>query len=244
MRIRGIAHRGDPVKCPENTLSAFQAAVDQGYTYIELDVLLSKDGVPVVIHDHSVDHMTDHRGLVKDYTLAELKRMKVRDVETIPTLEETMKLLRGKINVMVELKQAGDLYPGLEQKVLDVLKQTDTFEQSIIISFDLYSIERVRRLSPDIRLGITTSNTLPFVFPWMKEYRCETLGVPTKMLTDEYANTMIEHGIEVCPWMVDSIADMEFIAKKYPTSLITTNELERWAQFYRTHPEVHESSKC
>ncbi|MCQ6559176.1 glycerophosphodiester phosphodiesterase [Paenibacillus mendelii] len=238
MQIRGIAHRGYPVKYPENTLSSFQAAVDLGYTYVELDVQLSKDGVPVVIHDYTVDRMSDHRGNVKDYTLAELKRMKIRDHETIPTLEETMKLLRGKLNVMVELKQAGDLYPGLEQKALDILKQTDTFEQSIIISFDHFCIQRLRALSPDVRLGITTSNSLPYVFPWMKAYRCELLGVPMKMMTEEYAGMIIEHGIEVGPWPVDSLADMEIIAKKYPTTLITTNELERWAQFYRTHPEL------
>lgn len=238
MKIRGIAHRGYPVKYPENTLSSFQAAVDLGYTYVELDVQLSKDGVPVVIHDYMVDRMSDHRGNVKDYTLAELKRMKIGDNETIPTLEETMKLLRGKLNVMVELKQAGHLYPGLEQKTLDILRQTDTFEQSIIISFDHFSIQRLRALSSDIRLGITTSNSLPYVFPWMQEYRCELLGVPMKMMTEEYAGMIIERGIEVGPWPVDSLADMEIIAKKYPTTLITTNELDRWAQFYRSHPEL------
>lgn len=238
MQIRGVAHRGYPVKFPENTLSSFQAAVDLGYTYVELDVQLSKDGVPVIMHDYSVDRMTDCQGSVKDYTLAELKRMKIGDNEVIPTLEETMLMLRGKLNVMVELKQAGDLYPGLEQKVLDVLRQTDTFEQSIMISFDHFSIQRLRALSPDIRLGITTSNSLPYVFPWMKEYGCELLGVPMKMMTEEYAGMIIEQGIEASPWPVDSLADMEIIAKKYPTTLITTNELERWAQFYRTHPEL------
>ena len=238
MHIRGIAHRGYPVKYPENTLSSFQAAVDLGYTYVELDVQLSKDGVPVVIHDYTVDRMSDYRGNVKDYTLDELKRMKIGENETIPTLEETMKLLRGKLNVMVELKQAGELYPGLEQKALDILRQTDTFEQSIVISFDHFSIQRLRALSRDIRLGITTSNSLPYVFPWMKEYRCELLGVPIKMMTEEYAGMIIEQGIEIGPWPVDSLADMEIIAKKYPTTLITTNELERWAQFYRSHPEL------
>ncbi len=238
MQIRGIAHRGYPVKYPENTLSSFQAAVDLGFTYVELDVQLSKDGVPVVIHDYWVDRMSDHKGNVKDYTLTELKRMKIGGHETIPTLGETMMLLRGKLNVMVELKQAGDLYPGLEQKVLDILKKTDTFDQSIIISFDHFCIQRLRALSPDIRLGITTSNSLPYVFPWMKEYGCELLGVPMKMMTEEYASMIIERGIEVGPWPVDSLDDMEIIAQKYPTTLITTNELERWAEFYETHREL------
>ena len=238
MSIRGIAHRGYPVKHPENTLSSFQAAVDLGYTYVELDVQLSKDGVPVVMHDYTVDRMSDHRGNVKDYTLAELQQMRIGEQERIPTLEETMKLLRGKLNVMVELKQAGDLYPGLEQKALEILRRTNTFEQAIIISFDHFSIQRLRGLDADIRLGLTSSCSMPYVFPFLKETRCELLGVPMKMLTEQYASMIMEQGVEVGPWPVDTTADMEIIARKYPDTLITTNELERWAAFYESHPEI------
>ena len=236
--IRGIAHRGDPKNYPENTLSAFESALQFGYSFVELDVQLSKDGVPVVIHDYTVDRVTDHKGKVKDYTLAELKQMKIGKDETIPTLEEAMLLMRGKTEVMLELKQAGTLYPGMEEKVLEVLKRTDTFEQTLAISFDFFSIQKLRKLDSDIRLGVTSSNTLPPIFPWLKEYRCETLGVPMKMLTEEYANMMLDHGIEVCPWPVDTIEEMELIAKTYPYALITTNDLALWADFYRAHPEI------
>lgn len=209
-----------------------------GYTYVELDVQLSKDGVPVILHDYTVDRVSDHSGSVKDFTLAELKQMKIGTNETIPTLEETMNLLRGKLNVMVELKQAGDLYPGLEQKVLDVIRKIDTFDQSIIISFDHFSILKLRGLSADVRLGLTSSCSMPYVFPFLREMKCELLGVPFKMLTDEYVNLIIEQGVEVGPWPVDTWEDMEVIAKKYPATLITTNELERWADFYKSHDEI------
>ncbi|NHN29970.1 glycerophosphodiester phosphodiesterase [Paenibacillus agricola] len=239
MKIKGIAHRGYPVKYPENTLSSFQAALDLSYTYVELDVQLSKDGIPVVIHDYTVDRMSDNKGMVRDYTLDELKRLRIKEIETIPTLEETLRLLKGHINIMVELKQAGDLYPGLEEKVLEVIRRTDTFEQCIIISFDHFSIVRTRQLSQDIRLGLTSSCSMPYVFPFMEEYRCELLGVPIRMMTAEYTEMIMERGIIVGPWPVDTITDMEWIAAKYPTALITTNELERWADFYRSHPELH-----
>ncbi|MDF2721231.1 MAG: glycerophosphodiester phosphodiesterase, partial [Paenibacillus sp.] len=239
MQIKGIAHRGYPVRYPENTLSSFQAACDLQYTYVEFDVQLSKDGIPVIIHDYSVDRTTNGKGAVRDFTLEELKRLRIGENETIPALEEALRLLKGKpITIMVELKQAGTLYPDLEQKTLELLRQTDTFGQSIIISFDHFCIARIRRLDSDIRLGLTSSCSMPYVFPFMKETRCNFLGVPTRMLTAEYAAMIIENGIELNPWMVDTLADMKLVAAEYPSSLVTTNQLERWAEFYKSHPEL------
>ncbi|WP_207952882.1 glycerophosphodiester phosphodiesterase [Paenibacillus agricola] len=168
---------------------------------------MSKDGIPVVMHDYTVDRMSDNKGMVRDYTLDELKRFRIRETETIPTLEETLRLLKGKINIMVELKQAGDLYPGLEEKVMEVIRQTDTFDQIIIISFDHFSIIRTRQLSRDIRLGLTSSCNMPYVFPFMKEFGCELLGVPIRIMTAEYTEMIMEQGIIVGPWPVDTIAD-------------------------------------
>src|SRR5690625_7519217 len=106
MKIRGIAHRGFPGRAPENTLSSFQLACDLAFTHLELDVQLTKDGVPVLIHDYSINRMTNGEGLVRDYTLKQLKEFKVKDVERIPTLEEALNMLKGKISILVELKNA------------------------------------------------------------------------------------------------------------------------------------------
>lgn len=239
MKIRGIAHRGDPVRFPENTLSAFQAACDMSFSHLELDVHLSKDGIPVLSHDFAIDRMTDGKGLISDYTVDELKRFRVMEVETIPTLEETMKLLKGKISVLVELKQQGRRYPGLEEAVLDVLRATDTIEQSRMISFDHFSVARVRSLDPDVKLGMICSGSMPYVFPFMKEIRCDFLGVQLGFMTSEYAQMMEENGIISGPWPINTIEEMEIIARNYPSALITTNYLERWAEFYRSHSELH-----
>ncbi len=118
MKVKGIAHRGYPVKYPENTITAFHAAIELGYSHLEIDVHLSKDGVPVIMHDKTVTRTTDGSGLIKDHTLKELKELSIRQNETVPTLEETLALAKGKIRVAVELKQQGDLYPGLEKNDL------------------------------------------------------------------------------------------------------------------------------
>src|ERR1044071_10471953 len=95
-----VAHRGASAEQPENTLRAFEAAVDLGADAVEFDVRMSADGHAVVVHDPAVDRTTDGHGLVRDLTLAELKALRVRssrggeaDQQEIPTLDETLALL-------------------------------------------------------------------------------------------------------------------------------------------------------
>lgn len=236
--IRGIAHRGYSAKHPENTLSAFQAALDLEYSHVEFDVQLSQDGIPVLLHDYSVTRMTGQPGEVSDYTLAELRSFPLPEGERIATLVEALDLLHGDIRIMVELKQAGDLYPGLEEKALAALKETGTFDQAIVISFDHFSIARMRQLDDEVTLGLTSSCAMPYVFDFMRDMRCDLLGVPIRMLTPEYDRMITERGHVVGPWVVDTLTDMERIANEYPHALITTNELERWADFSRDRPEL------
>ena len=101
------AHRGlfnNKSEAPENSLAAFRLAVENGYG-IELDVQLSKDNIPVVFHDASLKRMCGADGKVWDYTLAELKQMKLmRSNETIPTFQETLDAIAGKAPIIVEYK--------------------------------------------------------------------------------------------------------------------------------------------
>lgn len=239
MQIRGIAHRGYPSRYPENTLSSFQAACDMSFTHLELDVHLSKDGIPVVIHDFSIDRMCNGKGKIRDYTVNELKRFLVGEVETIPTLAETLHMLKGKIGAIVELKQTGNVYPGLEEAVLEVVRRTDTFDQVRIISFDHFSIARTRRLNRDIELGVLCSGSAPYVFGFLHDIRCTFLGLKTSFLTPQYAEMMRENEIICNPGVVDSLEEMELVAAQYPESLVTTNELSRWAEFVENRPELN-----
>jgi glycerophosphoryl diester phosphodiesterase len=228
MTIRGVAHRGYPRKFPENTLVSFQAALDYGYSHVEFDVQLSKDGVPVVIHDTSVDRVTNGTGLVKDLTLEELRRLRVGGTEQIPTLEETLDLLKDRIVADIELKQMGDLYPGLEEAVLNMLKEKGMREQSIITSFDHYSIQKVRQLDKDIQIGLINHGTSPALFPFMKEIDCRILSVKYQFITGAFLRQCEEEGILLIPYQIDHEPEISRFVQ-YPSVLICTNELEKWA---------------
>jgi len=130
-----IAHRGASGHAPENTMSAFRKAVEMDVDMIELDVHLSKDGEVIVFHDATLDRTTNGSGLVKDYSLAELKKLEAGswfsaeyEGEPIPTLSEVLAYLtevrkEGKnIELLVEIKNGKNiLYEGIERKVLDLL---------------------------------------------------------------------------------------------------------------------------
>jgi glycerophosphoryl diester phosphodiesterase len=232
VKIRGVAHRGYPLRYPENTMSSYKAAFDLGFTHLELDVHLSKDGVPVLMHDPTIDRMTDGQGWVKDYTLEELRRFRVGKDETIPTLEEALLFAKDKMTVNVELKQYGDLYPGLEETVLEILKKTDMLDQVYISSFDHYSIARMRKLSDEVELGLIQWGATPAVVPFMEEIRARYLSLRTEYLTDEYVKLCERSGIQLMVWPVNLKWQFDKAAR-YPSVLCVTDDLEGFKEMYQ-----------
>ena len=150
-----FAHRGASGYAPENTLEAFLLAIEQGADGIELDVQLSKDGVPVVIHDETVDRVTGQSGFVKDFTLQELKEMvvlrerfaKYRDAR-IPTLREVLDAVRPSgIAVNIELKTGIYWYPEIEKKVAAIVEETGMKDRVIYSSFNHYSVQKLKSIT-------------------------------------------------------------------------------------------------
>ncbi|MGN7380800.1 Glycerophosphoryl diester phosphodiesterase [Chlamydia abortus] len=228
MTIRGVAHRGDPVHFPENTLSAFESAVNHSYSHLELDVQLSRDGVPVICHDLSVDRTTDGSGRIKDLTLAELKKLRIGQ-EELPTLEEALTLLKDRIIVNIELKQLGRYYPGLEEASLEVVRKLGMEEQVFFTSFDHYSVLRMRELHSEVGLGWINHGASPAFFPLMKERNLRYLAVGYRYLTPEFIRECEQNEIQLIAWTVDDEEHMRMISR-YPSLLVCTNELSRWAE--------------
>jgi glycerophosphoryl diester phosphodiesterase len=236
--VKGVAHRGYPVRYPENTLPGFLAAVRLGYAIVELDVQLSKDDVPVIMHDFEVDRLTEGRGKIKDLTLRELKALKVKGEGEIPTLQETLDALKGKITISIECKQAAGLYPGLEEKVIAMLEERDMIDQVYLLSFDQYSMLKARELNAKVELGFNTGSASPLLIPAMKQYNVRYMAVPIRYLSEPLVEEAQRHGVQLITWPVDTEQHMQQLLQ-YPSVLATTNELERFKQFYEQHEELH-----
>ena len=138
------AHRGDWRNAPENSLQAYQYAIDMGVDVIEIDLNTTSDGVIVIMHDWTIDRTTDGKGKPGDYTLAELKKFHLKNglgrvtKQTIPTLEEVMLLAKGK--VLVNLDKSYDYYT----QAYSILKKTGTLQQAIFKTDATYPEVRKR----------------------------------------------------------------------------------------------------
>lgn len=146
-----IAHRGLHGKdCPENSLSAFGKAIDAGYP-IELDVQLIADGTVVVFHDESLSRLTDNDGYIKFLNKSDLDILFLKDSkEKIPTFEEVLSFVDGRVPLLIELKNQGKV-GELEKIVIELLK--DYKGQYAVQSFNPYVLEYFHKHAPNILRG-------------------------------------------------------------------------------------------
>lgn len=157
------AHRGCSQRYPENTILSFEKAIElKNLTGIELDVQMTKDGELVVIHDERVDRTTEGIGFVRDFTLKELKRLHIyadeKMAQEIPTMEEVLDLLvprlKNGLKLNIELKNSVYDYPGMENKVLDLIEKRYSSEGIVYSSFSAKSMEMLKELNPKAETGI------------------------------------------------------------------------------------------
>lgn len=150
---RPIAHRGlHGAGRIENSLSAARAAVEANYA-IECDVLLSKDGEVFVFHDDTLERLTEEKGRFGDRMAAALRQIKLKGSdETIPTLQQFLETVAGKVPLVIELKSNWDDDDSLAEKVAELL--LDYAGPVAVMSFDPVLVEALRRIAPGLPRGI------------------------------------------------------------------------------------------
>jgi glycerophosphoryl diester phosphodiesterase len=169
---RIFAHRGFSSRFPENTLLAFEQAAVAGADGVEFDIHLAADGVPVVVHDLPLGRTVKGAGLVGAFTAAQLAAMDAGTWKSpeftgvgVPSLRDVFEWARGNQLLMnVEIKSGVQAYAGLEQAVVDLVREFGYGERVIVSAFDHYSLQRVHQLEPRIETAILIAGTL--VAPW------------------------------------------------------------------------------
>lgn len=209
-----FAHRGGNFVAPENTLPAFQTALDMGVDGIELDVHCAKDGELVVIHDYSVETITDGQGLVSDYTAKELAALDAgshfdpsfSDVG-IPTLAQVLDLIGDRCLVNIEIKSE-DVRTGGDQAepLLAMIKKRRLYDQVIISSFNPVSLIKVRSLDRRVALGVLHWPELPLFLrqAWTTDIIAPQAIHPYHTCVDEaYMAWARERDLVVNTWSVN-----------------------------------------
>ena len=138
-----IGHRGAAGHVLENTLGSIEKAIELGVDYVEIDLRLTRDGHVVILHDATVDRTTTGHGRIKDLTLAQVKRIKTKDGQHVPTLEEVLKLTDGRVGLMLELK-----IRGLAKPVTEIVERSGFSSPVIYASFHHKELSRVQAWLP------------------------------------------------------------------------------------------------
>lgn len=149
-----IAHRGATRDFPENTAEALLAAADFGANSVELDVVLSGDGVPVVMHDYTVDRTTDCRGDVREHLWSDIATCRVDGTYEIPRLDTLLPKLLGYRKVFVEIKCADDQALAAAETVGGLIRDLVAYDQVVVTSFNLRALYELKTRFPEPRIHI------------------------------------------------------------------------------------------
>lgn len=223
-----IAHRGFKGAYPENTMLAYEKAIETGADGIEFDVHLTKDGELVIIHDETLERTTDGKGLVKDKTLRELKKLNASkgnlscEVQTIPTLREYFDFAKNKdIITNIELKTSIIRYEGIEKKVYDLINEHGMKDKIIISSFNHNSLIRIKEIDREIKCGVLESSRLYKPWEYVKNMGMEYFHPLNFTVNKEIAEKFLENNIGLNIWFGKADYDFSKCLDLNPTGLIT-----------------------
>ena len=215
-----FGHRGYSGRYPENTLLAFEKALEVGVDGIEFDVHLTKDGEIVIMHDENIRRTCDGEGLIKDMTFEELRSYNAAaswgdsmPAQKVPTLREYCELVKDAgIISNIELKTSVFEYPGIEKKVIDMVYEYGLQDSVIFSSFNHETVMRCAEIAPEIKRGLLVED-------WLIEFGAyaEKLGVqcchPVLFcLRKDTVDEMHSHGMEINTWIVNEYEDIRRLA--------------------------------
>jgi glycerophosphoryl diester phosphodiesterase len=209
-----IAHRGASGHAPENTMIAFQRAVELGSSFIETDLHVTRDGAFVAIHDDTVDRTTNGSGEVTDFTLEELRRADAgmwfdRDFlgERVPTLPEILEF--AKLNDVIfylELK-----YPavaGMDHALAAALTKANATARTIVISFDAATLAPLRRIDPAIMVGLLIEDENPNCIQQALDLGARQICPKFSLVNAKLIEQAHRADLQVVAWTVNSADQM------------------------------------
>ena len=233
-----FGHRGFSGNYPENTMLAFQKAIEAGVDGIELDVHLTKDDRLVIIHDETIDRTSNGTGWVKDMTLSELRKFDysatfagVYGFNHLPTLEEYFEMVKDlPLITNIELKTGIYEYPTIEQHVIDMVRSFHLEDRVILSSFNHYTIQRCKKIAPELKCGFLSESWLINYGAYAKANGVECCHPVYFNLIPEVVEEMHAAGCEINTYTVNAAEDVrrlcalgvDALIGNYPDVMIAT----------------------
>jgi glycerophosphoryl diester phosphodiesterase len=213
-----LGHRGAKARAPENTLGAFQAALDDGADGVELDTTLAGDSTPIVLHDDTLDRTTNATGKPTDHDAAELAAIDAGSwfpgwgFEPVPRLHEVFERMPDGAIVNVELKGPSPAFVSLERRVIDVIRAHRPRIQVIVSSFHPAQLLEVRRLAPELPIGLlfAKDGLLPLRTAWSAPLLVpDALHPPAAAVTPAFVKACRRAGLRLNVWAVQDAQEAE-----------------------------------
>jgi glycerophosphoryl diester phosphodiesterase len=209
-----IAHRGASGHAPENTMAAFERAVQLGAGFIETDLHLTRDAQFVAIHDATLERTTNGRGAVRDFTLKELRRLDAgkwfdRDYigQRIPNLDEILEFAR-KNDVIFYLEVKYDAAWGMHHSLVAALEKAENAARTIVISFDQTTLAALRRVDASIMMGFLADEPGTDCVKDTLELGARQLCPKASLVTQELVERAHGADLQVATWTVDEVEEM------------------------------------
>lgn len=232
--VQRVAHRGGSALAPENTMAAFRHALTLPIDAIELDVHMSRDGQSVVIHDNTVERLTDGTGNIIDLDFAYLRGLNAAahfaggwpEKQQIPTLREVLELAQGRVQVYIELKtskrgkQSGR-YPHIVQTVVNEVRSQHMLADVLIMSFDWALLPSVKALEATVQTGALISRdewesskpkALDLLLEHIAALGCNWINMDKQLFRPRMPELIHAHGFKLGLWTVNNWLEMQRFA--------------------------------
>lgn len=224
-----IAHRGASGYAPENTMEAFEMAIKMGADMIETDVHLSKDSKLIIMHDERIDRTTNGFGFIFDYTYEELSKFNANNhmeqygFTHIPLLSELLALIKKTGTLLnIELKTDHIQYPNIEKLVNDLVIQYEVEEQVIYSSFNHYSLDTLKKINPNAKIGLLYMEGLFQPWQYAKMLKADALHpYYPNLKIPNYLDYTHQTNIQVNAWTVNKKEDIQNLLEMKIDGIIT-----------------------
>ncbi|WP_198852644.1 glycerophosphodiester phosphodiesterase family protein [Alicyclobacillus sp. SO9] len=213
-----VGHRGANAQMPENTMPAFEKAVELGAHMIELDVQMTSDGEVIVLHDAFLDRTTNGSGMVANATWAEVSRLDAgihfydgaASGIHVPRLAEVLDWLPEHIALNIEVKGTPANFTDLGNAVMKRVEQAGKKHQVLISSFNHQALAQIRELDNDIALGALYAGKL-----WPPFYTARTLALSSlhetiESIDSQWVHRVHEEGLELVVWTLRTAAEIDY----------------------------------
>lgn len=238
--IVNVSHRGASGHAPEHTLVSYSMGEKMHGDYIEVDLQMTKDGQLIAMHDEKLDRTTDGTGLVKDYTLDQIKQLDAgswfnetypqyanQDYEglKVPTLEEVFQKFGKNAKYYIETKSP-NIYPGMEEELLRLVDEYDINKKTLLVqSFSAESLKIMNKLDPSVQLVqlLSYKSYATITNDEVAEIKQYAMGVGPNhtYLNEEYIQKIVNNGLEIHPYTVNDKARMEQLIDWGVTGMFT-----------------------